>query len=104
MGLPDWAGCRRGGIDRLPFRDQRSLYEGMIRMAEERSALLMGSAAVLVGGLQVVTIVQRVLSPDDSLTLMHALQLMVCGSLLWTGALSLFTVWRRHHHRDHDSP
>ena len=58
--------------------------------------VLAGLAAVIVGAIQVSTLVIRIASVSDSLTIIHTPQLMVCGSLLVTGILTLVSV---HHDR-----
>ena len=63
--------------------------------------VLAGLAAVIVGAIQVSTLVIRIASVSDSLTIIHTLQLMVCGSLLVTGILTLVSV---HHDRRRDRP
>ena len=54
-----------------------------------------GAAAVVIGGVQVSSILVRVASPEDSLTVIHTLQLFFCGSLLVLGVLALVSVWHR---------
>jgi hypothetical protein len=55
-----------------------------------------GLAAAVIGSIQVVSIIIRVASAADSLTVIHGLQLMFCGSLLVAGILTLINVWRDH--------
>ena len=54
-------------------------------MDTQTTTLIWGLAASMIGGLQVTTIVIKVVSPGDSLTPIHCLQLIVCGCLLVTG-------------------
>jgi hypothetical protein len=67
-------------------------------MSREANLLWGGLAAAVIGSIQVVSIIIRVAAAADSLTVIHGLQLMFCGSLLATGILTLINVWR--HHRD----
>ena len=51
-------------------------------MTTDGRRVLAGFAAVIVGAIQVSSLVIRIASVSDSLTIIHTLQLMVCGSLL----------------------
>ncbi len=68
--------------------------------AGDRRRVLAGIAAAVVGAIQVAFTVAAVVSPTDHLTVVHTLQLVVCGSLLVTGVLTLITVWRGHRRPD----
>jgi hypothetical protein len=59
---------------------------------------LAGLAAAVIGGVQVSSILVRVASAEDSLTVIHTLQLLFCGSLFEVGILALVNVWQRRHH------
>ena len=64
-------------------------------MRTDTSLVVAGVAAVVIGGVQVFTLLVRVASPEDSLTVIHTLQLFFCGSLLVVGVLALVSVWQR---------
>ena len=64
-------------------------------MRTDTSLVVAGVAAVVIGGVQVSSILVRVASPKDSLTVIHTLQLFFCGSLLVVGVLALVSVWQR---------
>jgi len=66
-------------------------------MTTDGRRVLAGFAAVIVGAIQVSSLIVRIASVSDSLTIIHTLQLMVCGSLLVTGILNLVRV--RHDRR-----
>ena len=65
-------------------------------MSREAKLLWGGLAAAVIGSIQVVSIIIRVASAADSLTVIHVLQLMFCGSLLVAGILTLINVRRNH--------
>jgi len=65
-------------------------------MNREAKLLWGGFAAAVIGSIQVVSIIIRVASAAGSLTVIHGLQLIFCGSLLVTGILTLYNVWRDH--------
>jgi hypothetical protein len=65
-------------------------------MGREAKLLWGGLAAAVIGSIQVVSLIIRVASAADSLTVIHGVQLMFCGSLLITGILTLINVWRDH--------
>ena len=58
-------------------------------MRTDTSLVVAGVAAVVIGGVQVSSILVRVVSPEDSLTVIHTLQLLFYGSLLVIGMLAL---------------
>ena len=68
-------------------------------MSTDAKLALTGLAAAVIGGVQVSSILVRVASTNDSLTVIHALQLILCGSLLEVGILALTNVWHRRHHK-----
>jgi hypothetical protein len=70
-------------------------------MNTDGERVLAGIAAVIVGGIQVSSLVIQIASVSDSLTIIHTLQLLVCGSLLVTGILTLVSV---RHDRRRDNP
>ena len=72
----------------------RRIYD--FAMNREAKLLWGGFAAAVIGSIQVVSIIIRVASAAGSLTVIHGLQLMFCGSLLVTGILTLYNVWRDH--------
>lgn len=65
-------------------------------MSREAKLLWGGLAAAVLGSIQVVSIIIRVVSADKSLTVINGLQLIFCGSLLVVGILTLINVWRDH--------
>jgi hypothetical protein len=70
-----------------------------VSMGIDTKLALAGLAAVVIGGVQVSSILMRVASPSDSLTVIHMLQLIFCGSLLEVGILALVNVWQRRRHK-----
>jgi hypothetical protein len=67
-------------------------------MARRRTALLLGLAAVVVGTVQVATTLAGA-ARTGLLTVIAALRLYCCGSLLVVGVLVLVNLWRDHNHR-----
>ena len=68
-------------------------------MTTDGQRVLAGLAAVIVGAIQVSSLVIRIASVSGSLTIIRTLQLLVCGSLLVTGILTLVS-FHHDHHRD----
>lgn len=64
-------------------------------MASRRTVLVLGLAATLVGSIQVATTLADAAS-SHLLSVIAALRLFFCGSLLVVGALVLVNVWRPH--------
>jgi hypothetical protein len=77
----------------------RQLAATKVSMGTDTRLALAGLAAVVLGGVQVSSILMRVASAEDSLTTIHALQLFFCGSLLEVGLLALVNVWQRRRHK-----
>jgi hypothetical protein len=64
-------------------------------LASRRTALVLSLAATLVGAVQVGTTLAGV-ATSHLLTVIAALRLFFCGSLMVVGALALVTVWHDH--------
>jgi hypothetical protein len=77
----------------------RRLAATRVSMGTDTKLALAGLAAVVIGGVQVSSILVRVASAEDPLTAIHALQLFFCGSLLEVGILALVNVWQRRRHK-----
>jgi hypothetical protein len=64
-------------------------------LASRRTLLVLGFAAALVGAVQVGTTLAGA-ARSHLLTVIAALRLFFCGSLLVVGALVLVNLWRDH--------
>ena len=65
-------------------------------MPESKGLLVMGLAAVVIGTVQVLTSLPDLGSSGYTLTIMATLRLLVCGSLVTVGALTLVVLWQEH--------
>jgi hypothetical protein len=88
-------GFRRFLTTALSILVSRRLAATKVSMGIDTKLALAGLAAVVIGGVQVSSILVRVASANDSLTAIHALQLFFCGSLLEVGILALINVWQQ---------
>ena len=65
-------------------------------MTSRSSMLILGLSAILVGAVQVGATLAGAAS-SHLLTVIAALRLLFCGSLLVVGTLVLVNLWRDHH-------